>query len=349
MKAMNDGRTALRSTLCSSPTVRMLAALACGALLCPLLDAPLVSLAVAQTAQPEAPASAAPPQSAGTPIAPPEYAPATSDAAPAAMDDSAAPPADADSPPPPVTDVSLPSNLPRDLTPWGMFLSAVVPVKLVMVGLALASLATWTVWLAKTIELWNAKRLAQRGLAVLVNAKSLRAADKVLSQEQGQSPMARLIGAAIAEADRSEGLAAEGVKDRAATLLSRIEAQAGRVILRGTGILATIGATAPFVGLFGTVWGIMDSFIGISKTNTTNLAVVAPGIAEALLATAMGLIAAIPAVIMYNAFARAITGYRAQLGDAAAEVLRHLSRDLDREDFPRKDAAPVVRLHTTVE
>jgi biopolymer transport protein ExbB len=265
------------------------------------------------------------------------------------MDDSAAPPADADNPPPPVTDVSLPSNLPRDLTPWGMFLSAVVPVKLVMVGLALASLATWTVWLAKTIELWNVKRLAQRGLAVLVNAKSLRAADKVLSQEQGQSPMARLIGAAIAEADRSEGLAAEGVKDRAATLLSRIEAQAGRVILRGTGILATIGATAPFVGLFGTVWGIMDSFIGISKTNTTNLAVVAPGIAEALLATAMGLIAAIPAVIMYNAFARAITGYRAQLGDAAAEILRHLSRDLDREDFPRKDAAPVVRLHTTVE
>jgi biopolymer transport protein ExbB len=265
------------------------------------------------------------------------------------MDDSAAPPADAANPPPPVTDVSLPSNLPRDLSPWGMFLSAVVPVKLVMVGLALASLATWTVWLAKTIELWFAKRAARRGLAVLASAKSLRAADKVLSQEQALSPMARLIGAAVAEADRSEGLAAEGVKDRAATLLSRIEAQAGRVILRGTGILATIGATAPFVGLFGTVWGIMDSFIGISKTNTTNLAVVAPGIAEALLATAMGLIAAIPAVILYNAFARAITGYRAQLGDAAAEILRHLSRDLDREDFPRKDAAPVVRLHTTVE
>jgi biopolymer transport protein ExbB len=93
----------------------------------------------------------------------------------------------------------------------------------------------------------------------------------------------------------------------------------------------------------------MDSFIGISKTNTTNLAVVAPGIAEALLATAMGLIAAIPAVVMYNGFARAITAYRAQLGDAAAEVLRHLSRDLDREDFPRKEAAPVVRLRQSVE
>ncbi len=121
------------------------------------------------------------------------------------------------------------------------------------------------------------------------------------------------------------------MKDRAASLLSRIEAQAGRAIARGTGVLATIGATAPFVGLFGTVWGIMDSFIGISKTNTTNLAVVAPGIAEALLATAIGLFAAISAVVMYNAFARGITGYRAMLGDVAAEVLRHLSRDLDRD------------------
>ena len=232
-----------------------------------------------------------------------------------------------------------------------MFLNAVLPVKLVMVGLAFASLATWTVWLAKTLELWNAKRLARRGLEVLASATSLRAAEKELAKQpqQARSPLARFVAAAVGEADRSEGLASEGVKDRAATLLSRIEAQAGRVILRGTGVLATIGATAPFVGLFGTVWGIMDSFIGISKTNTTNLAVVAPGIAEALLATAMGLIAAIPAVVMYNGFARAITGYRAQLGDAAAEVLRHLSRDLDREDFPRKEAAPVVRLRQTVE
>ena len=100
--------------------------------------------------------------------------------------------------------------------------------------------------------------------------------------------------------------------------------------MRGTGVLATIGATAPFVGLFGTVWGIMNSFIGISKSQTTNLAVVAPGIAEALLATALGLAAAIPAVVIYNVFARSIAGYRAQLGDASAEVLRLVSRDLDR-------------------
>jgi len=306
-------------------------------LLCSFLCAPLNSVALAQTAQPEAPAAAAP-------NVLPETAPATS-SAPA---DSAAPLADA-APQPPVTDASLASALPRDLSPWGMFLNAVLPVKLVMIGLAFASLATWTVWLAKIIELWTAKSLARRGLAVLAGAVSLRAAAQELGQQQSRSPMARLVAAAVGEADRSEGLAAEGVKDRAATLLSRVEAQAGRAIQRGTGVLATIGATAPFVGLFGTVWGIMDSFIGISKTNTTNLAVVAPGIAEALLATAMGLIAAIPAVVMYNAFARAITGYRAELGDAAAEVLRHLSRDLDREDYPHKDAAPVVRLRQTAE
>ena len=99
---------------------------------------------------------------------------------------------------------------------------------------------------------------------------------------------------------------------------------------RGTHLLATIGATAPFVGLFGTVWGIMNAFIGISKSHTTNLAVVAPGIAEALLATAIGLVAAVPAVIIDNLFARSIAGYRALLSDASGAILRHVSRDLER-------------------
>jgi biopolymer transport protein ExbB len=99
---------------------------------------------------------------------------------------------------------------------------------------------------------------------------------------------------------------------------------------RGIGILATIGATAPFVGLFGTVWGIMTSFIGISQAQTTNLAVVAPGIAEALLATAFGLVAAIPAVVIYNLFARAAAAHKAALADAVAATMRLLSRDLDR-------------------
>lgn len=127
------------------------------------------------------------------------------------------------------------------------------------------------------------------------------------------------------------------MKERLAIALSRIEAHAGRSMARGTGLLATIGATAPFVGLFGTVWGIMNSFIGISQSKTTNLAVVAPGIAEALLATAIGLVAAIPAVIIYNVFARAIAGYRALLSDASGEVLQHISRDLERQE---RDARP---------
>lgn len=97
----------------------------------------------------------------------------------------------------------------------------------------------------------------------------------------------------------------------------------------GLAILASVGSTAPFVGLFGTVWGIMNSFIGISESQTTNLAVVAPGIAEALLATAIGLVAAIPAVVIYNVFARAVTGYRMRLGHAAAGVQQMVSRDLD--------------------
>ncbi len=108
-------------------------------------------------------------------------------------------------------------------------------------------------------------------------------------------------------------------------------AAVGRQMGRGNGYLATIGAISPFVGLFGTVWGIMNSFIGIAQTQTTNLAVVAPGIAEALLATAIGLVAAIPAVVIYNVFARQIGGFKAMLGDVAAQVLLLQSRDLDLE------------------
>jgi biopolymer transport protein ExbB len=121
-----------------------------------------------------------------------------------------------------------------------------------------------------------------------------------------------------------------GIKERVASRMQRLETAAGRSIIRGTGVLATIGSTAPFVGLFGTVWGIMNSFIGISKAQTTNLAVVAPGIAEALLATAIGLVAAIPAVIIYNQFSRWTAGYRVLVGDASAHVQRLVSRDLDR-------------------
>ena len=220
------------------------------------------------------------------------------------------------------------ATLPRDLSPWGMFLNADPVVKAVLIGLAFASLVTWTVWLAKSIEIFFAKRRVRAAAKKLAGIRSLEEVQQLAGIE---GEVAQFLGAAATELKLSPGLADnDGIKERIASRLERIEANCGRRILRGTGVLATIGATAPFVGLFGTVWGIMNSFIGISKAHTTNLAVVAPGIAEALLATALGLAAAIPAVVIYNMFARSIAGYRAGLGDAAAEVLRLVSRDLER-------------------
>jgi biopolymer transport protein ExbB len=221
------------------------------------------------------------------------------------------------------------ATLPRDLSPWGMYLNADPVVKAVLIGLGLASIVTWTVWLAKPIEIVLAKRRVRAALGVLASVRTTSEGVERLSRTEGE--VRKFLDAAITELKLSSGsFEKEGIKERVASRLERIEAAYGRRILRGTSVLATIGATAPFVGLFGTVWGIMNSFIGISKSHTTNLAVVAPGIAEALLATAFGLVAAIPAVVIYNVFARSIAGYRATLGDAAAEVLRLVSRDLER-------------------
>jgi len=226
------------------------------------------------------------------------------------------------------------ATLPRDLSPWGMYMQADIVVKAVMIGLVIASVVTWTVWLAKTIELIAAKRRLRSDLALM-------AARRIDQLPQRKSIMGRFMNAAAAELKLSDGaLEKDGIKERIALGLERIEKAAARRIARGTGVLATIGATAPFVGLFGTVWGIMNSFIGISKSQTTNLAVVAPGIAEALLATALGLAAAIPAVVIYNIFSRQIGGYRDLVGDASAEILRWVSRELD---VPRTEPAASQR------
>ena len=236
--------------------------------------------------------------------------------------------------------------LPHDLSPWSMFLTADIVVQAVMVSLLAASVATWTVWLAKTLEIASAKRRIRRALAALAEARALENAAEGTEREIGAASL--LVREAAAELRASaDAPDKEGIKERVASRLERIEAASAREIARGTGLLATVGAIAPFVGLFGTVWGIMNSFIGISKAHTTNLAVVAPGIAEALLATAIGLFAAIPAVIVYNVFARSIAGYRAQLGDASAAVLRLVSRDLDRlaasaKTPPVSNATPAI-------
>ena len=220
----------------------------------------------------------------------------------------------------------------HDMSPWAMFISADLVVKAVMGLLAAASVVTWTIFIAKRLQLAGARFRAVRSVRELLRAGSLFDLDRARHKGSLKAgPIAALVHAAAHERERSANLPADGIKERAAIALGRIEARAARSMTRGTGLVASIGSTAPFVGLFGTVWGIMNSFVGISQAHTTNLAVVAPGIAEALLATAIGLVAAIPAVIIYNGLARAIAGYKAILSDASAEIMRHLSRDLDRQ------------------
>jgi biopolymer transport protein ExbB len=217
----------------------------------------------------------------------------------------------------------------RELSPWSMFLSADIVVKAAMIGLAFASLVTWTAFIAKTIELALAKRKLRAALNAIREATSLAEAQRALGSRQ--SILSFLLSAAMREARLSARISSDsGIKERVASSFAEILRAESRRIRLGMGVLATIGATAPFVGLFGTVWGIMNSFIGISKSQTTNLAVVAPGIAEALLATAIGLVAAIPAVIIYNHFSRVTKGYLELVSRASGATARLLSRDLDR-------------------
>jgi biopolymer transport protein ExbB len=217
----------------------------------------------------------------------------------------------------------------REFSPWSMFLSADIVVKAVMIGLAFASLATWTIFIAKLIELSVAQAKMRRVLRKIAPSRSLAEAQMALGDKS--SVLSSLLDAAMREARLSAGTSSDsGIKERAASSFAEIVRAEARRIRIGMSILATIGATSPFVGLFGTVWGIMNSFIGISKAQTTNLAVVAPGIAEALLATAIGLVAAIPAVIIYNHFARVTKSYLERVNRASGAAARLLSRDLDR-------------------
>ncbi len=218
----------------------------------------------------------------------------------------------------------------HQLSPWSMFLDADVIVKGVMCGLAFASLVTWTVLLAKSAELMSARRSLKGSLKRLRTVRSLEEAQDLVGRKR--NVLSTFLAAALLEAQLSHEANAgneDGVKERAASSFAEIARNEGRSVRRGMGLLATIGSTSPFVGLFGTVWGIMNSFIGISKSQTTNLAVVAPGIAEALLATAIGLVAAIPAVIIYNHFSRQTRAYLDIVAQASGLAGRLLSRDLD--------------------
>jgi biopolymer transport protein ExbB len=273
---------------------------------------------------PQAPAQTQP----QAPVAPAQAAPAAQTPAPAAAVPSA--PAAADPATNPAESKLLkPIAAVPDMSPWSMFQAADVLVKAVMIGLAFASLVTWTIFIAKMIEMSLARRRLRKALGKIGEARSLAEAQFALGAKEGVLPS--LLAAAMREARLSAGISSDaGIKERAASSFAEIVRAEARRIRLGMGLLATIGATSPFVGLFGTVWGIMNSFIGISKSQTTNLAVVAPGIAEALLATALGLVAAIPAVIIYNHFARVTKGYLELVGRASGASARLLSRDLDR-------------------
>jgi biopolymer transport protein ExbB len=270
-----------------------------------------------QQAPVQAPAAPAPTQAAPAAQAPAATAPA----APAAPSAVAAP---AESAPAKSTSIVM-----RELSPWSMFMSADIIVKAVMIGLAFASLVTWTIFIAKMIELSVVQGKLRSALNKVGDVRSLSEAQFALGAKAGVLPS--LLAASMREARLSAGISSDaGIKERAASSCAEIVRAEARRVRLGMGLLATIGATSPFVGLFGTVWGIMNSFIGISKSQTTNLAVVAPGIAEALLATAIGLVAAIPAVIIYNHFARVTKGYIELVNRASGAAARLLSRDLDR-------------------
>jgi biopolymer transport protein ExbB len=227
----------------------------------------------------------------------------------------------------------------HELSPWSMFLNADLVVKAVMIGLFFASLVTWTVFVGKFFELFVVKRRLARALRTVSQTRSLSEADEAFRSTG--SVMRMFVAAALNETRLSAGINNDaGIKERAASSFAEIVRTEQRRIRLGMGLLATIAATSPFVGLFGTVWGIMNSFIGISKSQTTNLAVVAPGIAEALLATAIGLVAAIPAVIIYNHFSRVTKGYLDLVNKASGAAGRQLSRDLDRmHSGPMRQAA----------
>ena len=217
-----------------------------------------------------------------------------------------------------------------ELSPWSMFMGADIVVKAIMLGLALASVLTWTIVVAKSVEIRRARRRLAADLPALVAQPSLAA--EVQARGRGTAIRQLVDGAAEELRLSPSGADRPSTQERVASRLRRIEAGLARRLGRGIAPLATIGSTGPFVGLLGTVWGIMNSFVGIAKTQTTSLAVVAPGIAEALLATAIGLVAAIPAVVAYNHFGRSIGAYRALLADATAAVERIVSRDLERAD-----------------
>jgi biopolymer transport protein ExbB len=264
--------------------------------------------------------------------------PAPAAAAPAAAAPAAAAPAASDSSTPDATPQHVGGKNAGHLGPFEMFMDAEVLVKVVMIGLLICSLLSWTILILKIFEFASMRRITDRFLEAFRTAKSISDIGKVAeSDEFAGNPLADMAAAASAEVElsRQAGLHVAGEhRDttlmRAQSAVGAVQASLARRLSSGMQFLATVGSTGPFIGLFGTVYGIMHSFIGIANSNTTNLAVVAPGIAEALLATGLGLFAAIPSVVFYNYFQTMITAYGSRTEGFVAELMNAISRQLDK-------------------
>jgi len=210
-------------------------------------------------------------------------------------------------------------------SPLHLFVEADIIVKLVMIGLLLASIWTWTIIVSFGMKIGNVARKSERFEQAFSKTENV---DKFYeSHGKSSLPSAKVFAAGIKEWRRSTArgpIDRDGTRQRLATAMNEIDRMADRL-----NFLATVGSVAPFVGLFGTVWGIMRSFSAIAAEQNSSLAVVAPGIAEALFATAIGLFAAIPAVIAYNRFSHRLNKLEARMGRFADGFHATLSRELE--------------------
>jgi len=217
-----------------------------------------------------------------------------------------------------------------NFSPFMLFMEADIVVKTVMVGLLLASVWTWTIIVSFGMKIRQIARKSDRFERAFSKAENI---DRFFD-EHGKSnlPSAKVMAAGVREWRRSTAKAPidrEGTRQRLASAMNSTIAEEVDRIADRLNFLATVGSVAPFVGLFGTVWGIMRSFSAIAAEQNSSLAVVAPGIAEALFATAIGLFAAIPAVIAYNRFSHRLNKLEARMGRFADSFHATLSRELE--------------------
>ncbi|MBO9502638.1 tonB-system energizer ExbB [Brevundimonas sp. A19_0] len=264
-------------------------------------------------------------------------APATAEATTTEAPATDAAPADAAADPESVAD-AVGGEGHGDITPISMFMEAGIVVKIVMIGLLVASIFSWVILIIKIIEFAGLNSKTDRFLESFRGARSIADMRKIATADEFDgNPLADMAAAATEEVElsRQAGLSVTGEHrdsaiTRASTAVAAVQSGLAGRLSGGQQFLASVGSSGPFVGLFGTVYGVMNSFIGIAQSNTTNLAVVAPGIAEALLATGIGLFAAIPAVIFYNYFNTRIAAYGTRSDGFAAELLNAISRQLDK-------------------